>query len=121
MKTGKLLLLIAGICYILEAIWTAINVALTVINSEELAAAIGVIIVGILSFCFYFFAGHAGWKVWKTGERKYVKRAFIFAVILLILSVIGIIMSHAVGDILALVITVLYVIGAFMVKSAAKK
>ena len=128
-KAGKILLLLGGIGLLVIGIWSLVAALLGLLGviggaasgGEEGAALLitGIVtmVVSGLIFVFYLLSGLAGIKVFTKGDEKAVKKAFIWAIVILVLDVaFGIWGGFGITTIIGLVIDVIYIVGAFMVK-----
>jgi len=129
-QVGKILLLVAGIALLAIGVWSLITALLGLIaavgglasNKDEgvvlLVAGIIVFVVSVLCLLFYLFAGIRGIKTFTKGDEKNVRKAFIWAIIILVLNVFSLVYTKtfAANTIAALVVDAAYVTGAFMVK-----
>ena len=130
-KAGKILLLIGGIALIAIGVWSLIGAIIGLLGviggasagGEEgaallIAGIVAMVISGLL-FVFYLLSGLAGIKVFTKGEPKYINRAFIWAIVILVLNVLGLIFGgFSLSTIFGLVVDVIYIVGAFMAKLA---
>ena len=128
-KAGKILLLLGGIGLLVIGIWSLVAALIGLLGviggaasgGEEGAALLitGIVtmVVSGLIFVFYLLSGLAGIKVFTKGDEKAVKKAFIWAIVILVLDVaFGIWGGFGITTIIGLVIDVIYIVGAFMVK-----
>lgn len=126
---GKILLLISGILLLVVGLWSLITALIGLLAVVGGAAAgedgaalqlVGIVIfvVSIVALLCYIFAGIRGIKTFTKGDSKNVNRAFIWAILILALNVFSLIYTKtfAASTIVALVVDVAYVTGAFMVK-----
>lgn len=128
---GKVFLLISGIAFLVIGIWGMVTSALALAaaiaglatNHDDgmvilIAAIIALAIAALLMLC-YVFAGLRGIRSFTRGDSKNINRAFIWAVIILILNVASFFPSKdalAVSSIVGLVFDILYILGGFFVK-----
>ncbi len=135
-KVGKIMLLVSGICLLAVSIWSIVTAIIGLIaaigggaaaaSSDEggVIAGIGVLavgiilfVVGVVTFLFYLFAGIRGIKTFTKGDDKNITRAFVWAIIILVLNVISLVSGGFSAAItVGLVIDVVYIVGAFFVK-----
>ena len=138
-QVGKILLLVSGIALLAVGVWSLIQALLgllaviggaAVSGSGEGGAIAGIIvmvygillfIVSVVSLLFNVFAGVRGIKTFAKGDEKNVRKAFVWSIVILVLSVIGIVAgslanSSITSTIVTLVIDAAYITGAFMVK-----
>ena len=134
---GKILLLVSGIAFLAVGIWSLVTALLGLLaiiggaaaaSGESAAAGVLVLVFGIIIFVvsvvsllFYVFAGIRGIKTFTKGDDKNVRKAFVWAIVILILGVIGIVSgsiskTSITSNIVGLVIDAAYITGAFMVK-----
>ena len=129
-KIGQILLLISGIALLAIGVWalvTAVLGLLTIIAGSAagkdaagiaaIAIGIVVLVVSVILLLCYVFAGIRGIKTFTKGDTKNINKAFVWAIIILVLNVISLVTGGlAPSGIAALVIDVAYIAGAFMVK-----
>lgn len=127
-QVGKILLLISGICLLAVGVWSLVTAILGLLAIIAGAAAgdevgtaaiiLGVVVfvISLLTLLFYVFAGVRGIKTYTKGDEKNVNKAFVWAIIILILNVAGLVLNGGTAGIVGLVIDVAYIAGAFMVK-----
>ena len=135
---GKIMLLVSGIALLVVSVWSLVvallgliaaiggGVAAAASSSDGAgvvagigALALGIIlfVVGVVTFIFYLFAGIRGIKTFTKGDTKNVTKAFVWAIILIVLNVGSLILNGFSASItVGLVVTVAYIVGAFMVK-----
>ena len=130
-RVGQILLLISGIAIIALSIWSLIAALIGVLGvvggaatggdegTALLIAGIVTLVVCGLSFLFSLLAGLAGIKAFTKGDAKAIRKAFIWGIIILVLTVIGLFGgTFSVSLVLSLVVDVAYIVGAFMAKLA---
>ena len=128
-QVGKILLLISGIALIIIGGWALIAALIGLIGiiggivsggdagTAVLIVGIVTFVVAVLCLLFYLFAGIRGIKTFTKGDDKNIRKAFVWAIIILVLNIFSLVYSGlAVSGIVALVIDVVYITGAFMVK-----
>ena len=132
---GRILLLISGTVLIIEALLSAFDFARMIFEIKEIAEStfelvfiIGImaIVVAIIIF-LYLFMGISGYKAWKTGEKKYISRAFVLSLITGVFLALQLVLGgtssfvgenslSTVDNITAFVLTCIYIVGAFVAK-----
>ena len=130
-QVGKILLLIAGIALIIIGGWALIAALIGLIGiisgiiaggdvgTAVLIAGIVTFVVSVLCLLFYLFAGIRGIKTFTKGDAKNINKAFIWAIVILALNIFSLVYSGiAASGIVALVVDVAYITGAFMVKTS---
>lgn len=127
-QVGKILLLISGICLLAVGVWSLITAILGLlaiiagvaagdeVGTAALIVGIVVFVISLLTLLFYIFAGVRGIKTYTKGDDKNVRKAFVWAIIILVLNVAGLVLNGGAASIVGLVIDVAYIAGAFMVK-----
>jgi len=136
-KIGKIMLLVSGIILLAVSIWSivmsvigliaAIGGGVTAATSTEeggVIAGIGVLavgiiafVIGVVTFLFYLFAGIRGIKTFTKGDDKNINKAFVWAIIILVLNVASFITAgFSAAVTVGLVVDVVYIVGAFFVK-----
>lgn len=140
MKTvGKIMLLVSGIAFLIVSVWAIVvailglvaaiggGIATAASSSTDGAGviagigalAVGIImfIVGVLEFVFYLLAGLRGIKTFTKGDSKNITKAFIWAIVILVLNVGSLIAAgFSAAVTVGLVVDVAYIVGAFFVK-----
>ena len=128
---GKIMLLVTGILFLAVAIWTAVHgirglvdffASIKLENIGEKVADIvknvGWFVVSVIvTILFYLFAGIRGIKSFTKGDSKNITKAFIWAIIILVLNV-GTLIGTGFSAVLTtgLAVDAVYVVGAFFVK-----
>ena len=127
-QVGKILLLISGICLLAVGVWSLITAVLGLIaiiagavagdevGMTALILGIVLFVVSLLTLLFYVFAGVRGIKTYTKGDDKNIHKAFVWAIIILVLNVASLFLNGGTSGIVGLVIDVAYITGAFMVK-----
>ena len=130
MKTvGKILLLIAGIVLLVIGVWGLVSACIAlggavkafVADHEEISLLVAAIIavgVAAIILILYLFAGIRGIKASTKGDHKNVTKAFIWAIVILVFSIIGFIGNKGAlaSNIAGTIVSAAYVVGAFFVK-----
>ena len=127
-KVGKILLLISGICLLAVGVWSLVTALLGLlaiiagavagdeVGTAALIAGIVLFVVSVLTLLFYVFAGVRGIKTYTKGDEKNINKAFVWAIIILVLNVAGLFFKMGTSGYVGLVIDIAYIVGAFMVK-----
>ena len=134
---GRIMLLVTGILLVIAGVYSMINAGSAFIASikdiiagvdgamSTIVATIIAILLAILILLFDVLAGVRGIKTFFIASHKNTNRAFIWAIIILVLTII----SFVTGDKSPKGITstainsatgIVYIIGAFMVKLSSK-
>lgn len=132
-RIGRRLMLSSGFVLILHAVLAAVetftktgsmvNLTSNYPGTEGLATAVNVAFITL-----HLIIGYIGYKLWKDPTKKMIKIAFASAVTLAVLTVVSMILSNSMLDlsqapllvfdnIVILVITVVYIIGAVTVRA----
>ena len=134
---GKMLLLVSGVVLIIQRIiaivtqiWDLRNVTLPQAGEISevfipIAAVITVAFPFILSG-LYIFQGYSGYRVWKNGDRRFMRISFVFAIVSLVLLTTDIATAHenflrgetslaTIDNVISIIITLLYITGGMLV------
>ncbi len=128
-KIGKIKLLVAGICLLIVGLWSLVTTiighvaAIAGLVSDKYGAT-GIFVLGLIIFIIsliclicYIFAGVRGIKTFTKGDENNINRAFIWAIIIIVLNVASLIAGgFNLSSIIGISIDVAYVVGAFFVK-----
>jgi cation-transporting ATPase E len=86
---GRLLLLISGTALVIEALLSTVDVARMIFEMKEIdmygyeSVIIPIVLViALINIVLYFIMGVSGYNAWKTGEKKYINRAFIMSLVM---------------------------------------
>ena len=132
-KVGKIMLLVTGIIFIVIGVWGLVTNAVGLAHAvkdlpsnhdDGMVQLIGAIIAlacALLLFIFYFFAGLRGVKTCLKGDHKNVKKAFIWAILIIIFNVApvfvgGVVSLKLASNYTGIIVDIVYVVGAFFVK-----
>ena len=128
-KIGKIMFLVAGICLLAVGLWSLITTLIGLIAAigglaSDKDGAIGIFVLGFIMFivsliCLicYIFAGVRGIKKFTKGDDNNINRAFIWAILIIVLNVASIIAGgFSVSFAIGLAVDAAYVVGAFFVK-----
>ncbi len=130
---GKTMLLVSGVVLIIQRIFAIIADIMDMRNFDLFSISTATVNV-ILSFLvsgLVIFQGYCGYRVWKTGDRRFMNLSFIFSIFTLVLLVVDlslepITITLVFGDnpqntlatadnLISIIIQVLYILGSFIV------
>ena len=133
---GKLLLLISGILFFLvgvwgiseaaRSLWASVSYVLDKQPSDfiKILVEAGILFgVALILMLCYIFAGIRGIKSFTKGDSRNTTKAFVWAIIILVLLVGSAIYQRNLlpSSIASLVVDVAYIVGAFFLKLTGKK
>lgn len=131
---GRLLLLISGTALVIEALLSTVDVARMIFEMKEIdmygyeSVIIPIVLViALINIVLYFIMGVSGYNAWKTGEKKYINRAFVMSLVMgaflafqLIIGGLNTFTDETplgtIDNITAFSITVIYILGALVAK-----
>ena len=128
-KVGKIMLLVSGILLLVIGTWSLVTAIIGLVaaiggltSGEDGAIAafvFGLVILLISLICLicYLFAGIRGIKTFTKGDEKNITRAFVWAIIIIVLNVGTLIAGgFSLSVTLGMVVDAAYVVGALFVK-----
>lgn len=132
-RIGRRLMLANGFVFILIGLLTIIeSLALSKYYNDEYgtAAWITIVVITLILSAIYLTVGIIGYKVWKDPTKKMIKVGFVTAIVFLLITVASMIISGRIiqsdelktiiDEVVVLIMTVGYIIGAFIVRANYK-
>lgn len=131
---GRILLLVSGIIFFAVGIWGLVTSTIDLVSNifnafksggtgiEGLVKYLVAFAISILILIFSIIAGIRGIKSFRVGDHKNANKAFVWAIIILVLNVAGLIYQRTLvpENLTGLIVDAAYVTGAFILRLSKK-